>query len=94
MVPAVASALAGVLDDKDARAFAASEGIVAALTPVLRASDRSGVQAMYEVPLCFWLMSFSADLRIDVRQRGGDRESVDGLRGSGEQGEGDSTFWR
>ena len=70
MVPAVASALAGVLDDKDARAFAASEGIVAALTPVLRASDRSGVQTMYEVALCFWLMSFSADLRIEMCARG------------------------
>lgn len=70
MVPAVASALAGVLDDKDARAFAASEGIVTALTPVLRASDRSGVQTMYEVALCFWLMSFSADLRIEMCARG------------------------
>ena len=70
VVPSVASALAGVLDMPEARALATNEGIVDGLTPILRASDRFSVQTMYEVALCFWLMSFSAEGRREMCARG------------------------
>ena len=70
VVPSVASALAGVLDVPEARALATNERIVEGLTPILRASDRFSVQTMYEVALCFWLMSFSAEGRREMCARG------------------------
>lgn len=70
VVPAVACALAGSLEIPESRVFAATEGIVGLLTPVLRANDRFSVQTMYEVALCFWLMSFTKEGRKDMCARG------------------------
>lgn len=70
VVPSIGCALAGTLEIPEARSLATSEGIVALLTPVLRQSDKFSVQTMYEVAMCFWLLSFTKEGRREMCARG------------------------
>lgn len=70
LIPAVIGTLASVLEIPEARELAASEGAVELLTPLLHTSSSRGVQTVYEVALCFWLMSFNTTARRAMCARG------------------------
>jgi len=70
VIPAVVGTLAMVLEIPEARELAASEGAVELLTPLLHSAPSQSVQVMYEVALCFWLMSFNTNARRAMCARG------------------------
>jgi len=71
VVPAISAALSVVLEIPEARETAINENLIQLLTPVLQRSDKYSVQVMYEVALCFWLLSFNARGRREMCSRGG-----------------------